>query len=71
MPRHIMSPSIIAAAGNAPKRIEEFVGRVDRGHSEASVARSTLRSACSRSLPRPSSAKPTDDSAREHDRMER
>jgi mannose-6-phosphate isomerase-like protein (cupin superfamily) len=41
MPRLIPSPSIITAAGNKPKRIEEFVGRVNSGHSTFSVARMT------------------------------
>jgi len=39
MPRWIKSPSVIEAAGNKPKRIEEFVGRVCTGHTGASVAR--------------------------------
>jgi len=39
MPRIIESPSIIEAAGNKPKRIEEFVGRVNSNQSEVSVAR--------------------------------
>lgn len=39
MPRLISSPSIIEAAGNKPKRIEEFVGRVNTGHAAVSVAR--------------------------------
>lgn len=39
MPTHILKPSIVEAAGNAPKRIEEFVGRVNTGHSAVSVAR--------------------------------
>lgn len=41
MPRLIESPTVIAAAGNKPKRIEEFVGRVNTGHEAASVARMT------------------------------
>jgi len=39
MPKLIEAPTVIAAAGNKPKRIEEFVGRVNTGHQSASVAR--------------------------------
>ena len=39
MPRLIESPSIIQAAGTKPKRIEEFIGRVNSGHGAVSVAR--------------------------------
>lgn len=39
MPRIIESPTIIEAAGNKPKRIEEYIGRVNSSHSEVSVAR--------------------------------
>ena len=39
MPQLIRSPKIIQAAGNLPKRIEEFVGRVNSGTSELSLAR--------------------------------
>lgn len=39
MPRIIASPAIIEAAGNKPKRIEEYVGRVNSNQSEVSVAR--------------------------------
>ncbi|MCL4849499.1 MAG: cupin domain-containing protein [Acidobacteria bacterium] len=39
MPTHIGNPTIIEAAGNLPKRIEEFAGRVNSGHSTVSVAR--------------------------------
>ena len=41
MPRLIEAPSIIHAAGNKPKRIEEYAGRVNSGHSAVSVARMT------------------------------
>jgi len=41
MPRIIEAPTIIEAAGNKPKRIEEYVGRVNSEHSEISVARMT------------------------------
>ena len=39
MPRLIDSPTIIKAAGNKPKRIEEYVGRANTGHDSISVAR--------------------------------
>jgi mannose-6-phosphate isomerase-like protein (cupin superfamily) len=39
MPTLIEAPSIITAAGNRPKRIEEYAGRVNSGHSAVSVAR--------------------------------
>jgi mannose-6-phosphate isomerase-like protein (cupin superfamily) len=39
MPRLIEKPTIIEAAGNKPKRIEEYAGRVNSGHTNASVAR--------------------------------
>ena len=39
MPTLIERPSIIQAAGTKPKRIEEFVGRVNSRHSNVSVAR--------------------------------
>jgi mannose-6-phosphate isomerase-like protein (cupin superfamily) len=39
MPRLIASPSVIEAAGNRPKRIEEYAGRVNSGHDSVSVAR--------------------------------
>jgi quercetin dioxygenase-like cupin family protein len=35
----ITRPSVIEAAGNKPKRIEEYAGRVNSGHSSMSVAR--------------------------------
>jgi hypothetical protein len=38
MPRLIDKPTRIEAAGNKPKVIEEFVGRVNSGHDELSVA---------------------------------
>jgi mannose-6-phosphate isomerase-like protein (cupin superfamily) len=41
MPRLIEQPSVITAAGNKPKRIEEFAGRVNSGHAGVSVARMT------------------------------
>ncbi len=39
MPTHITKPTVIEAAGNKPKIIEEFVGRVNSGTSSTSVAR--------------------------------
>jgi mannose-6-phosphate isomerase-like protein (cupin superfamily) len=39
MPRLIAHPTVINAAGNKPKRIEEFAGRVNSGHATVSVAR--------------------------------
>src|SRR5262245_42733195 len=41
MATHVPKPSIIEAAGNKPKRIEEFIGRVNSGTAAASVARMT------------------------------
>jgi quercetin dioxygenase-like cupin family protein len=35
----ISQPTRIAAAGNKPKQIEEFVGRVNSGHDDVSIAR--------------------------------
>jgi len=37
----IEKPTIVRAAGTKPKRIEEFVGRVNTGTAAASVARMT------------------------------
>ena len=39
MPRLIEGPTIITAAGNKPKRIEEYAGRINSGHAGVSVAR--------------------------------
>ena len=36
---HITKPSVITAAGNKPKRIEEFIGRVNSRTGAVSVAR--------------------------------
>ncbi|HET9359240.1 MAG TPA: cupin domain-containing protein [Vicinamibacterales bacterium] len=41
MPTLIDAPTVIAAAGNKPKRIEEFVGRVTNRTAAVSVARMT------------------------------
>jgi mannose-6-phosphate isomerase-like protein (cupin superfamily) len=39
MPTLIPKPTIVHAAGNKPKEIQEFAGRVNSGHSDVSVAR--------------------------------
>jgi mannose-6-phosphate isomerase-like protein (cupin superfamily) len=39
MPTHIAKPSIVTAAGNKPKVIEEFIGRVNSKTDSASIAR--------------------------------
>lgn len=39
MPTLLAAPSIVECAGNLPKRIEEYAGRVNSGHAEVSVAR--------------------------------
>jgi len=39
MPRLIAGPTTVAAAGNKPKVIQEFAGRVNSGHLDVSVAR--------------------------------
>jgi quercetin dioxygenase-like cupin family protein len=39
MPKLIGPPTIIEAAGNKPKRIEEYIGRVNSGTKDVSVAR--------------------------------
>lgn len=39
MPRLIEKPTVVQAAGNKPKQIQEFVGRVNSGHDAVSVAR--------------------------------
>lgn len=41
MPTLIEKPTVIAAAGTKPKRIEEFVGRVNSGESGVSIAKMT------------------------------
>src|SRR5262249_60852689 len=38
MPTHIAGPTRVTAAGNKPKLIDEYVGRVNSGTSEVSVA---------------------------------
>jgi len=39
LPRLIEAPTVVQAAGTPPKRIEEYIGRVNSGHSAVSVAR--------------------------------
>lgn len=39
MPRLISQPARVTAAGNKPKLIDEFVGRVNSGHESVSIAR--------------------------------
>ncbi len=39
MPDHIISSSVIKAAGNKPKIIEEFIGRVNSKSAEVSIAK--------------------------------
>lgn len=39
MPKLIAAPTIIESAGNKPKRIEEYAGRVNSGDAALSVAR--------------------------------
>jgi mannose-6-phosphate isomerase-like protein (cupin superfamily) len=39
MPTLIPAPTVIQAAGNLPKRIEEYAGRINSGHASVSIAR--------------------------------
>jgi mannose-6-phosphate isomerase-like protein (cupin superfamily) len=39
MPTLISQPAVVTAAGNKPKLIQEFAGRVNSGHAGVSVAR--------------------------------
>ena len=39
MPTLIQAPAVVPAAGTRPKRIEEYAGRVNSGHTGVSVAR--------------------------------
>jgi len=41
MPTLIPAPTLIEAAGNKPKRIEEYIGRVNTGDPDVSVAKMT------------------------------
>ncbi len=36
---HILNPTVIESAGNKPKRIEEYVGRINTGEPRVSIAR--------------------------------
>src|SRR4051794_30852988 len=38
MPTLIVQPTRIEAAGNKPKLIDEYIGRVNTGHGEVSIA---------------------------------
>ena len=45
MPKLIASPTLVKAVGNKPKIIEEFIGRVNSGDEQVSIAHMpTLRS---------------------------
>jgi quercetin dioxygenase-like cupin family protein len=39
MPQLVPQPTLLTAAGNKPKQIEEYAGRVNSGHLHVSVAR--------------------------------
>jgi mannose-6-phosphate isomerase-like protein (cupin superfamily) len=39
MPTLIEQPTVVASAGNKPKQIQEFAGRVNTGHQGVSIAR--------------------------------
>lgn len=39
MPKLIESPTVLQAAGNKPKQIEEFIGRVNCNEEQISIAR--------------------------------
>ena len=41
MPTLIENPTIIQAAGTTPKKIREYAGRVNSGHTQVSVAHMT------------------------------
>ena len=53
MPELIEGPSTIEAAGTKPKRIEEFVGRVNTGEERLSVARMRSPAGLARARPAP------------------
>ncbi len=38
MPTHIAAPTLVTAAGNLPKTIAEYIGRVNSGTDEVSIA---------------------------------
>jgi mannose-6-phosphate isomerase-like protein (cupin superfamily) len=39
MPKLIAGPTVVEAVGMPPKKIEEFIGRVNTGHEGVSIAR--------------------------------
>ena len=39
MPKLIQAPTIIPTVGTVPKKIEEYIGRVNSGHGAVSVAK--------------------------------
>jgi mannose-6-phosphate isomerase-like protein (cupin superfamily) len=39
MPEHFKKPTVVGAAGNKPKIIEEFIGLANSGTDEVSIAR--------------------------------
>ena len=41
MPTLIQAPTIIPTVGTVPKKIEEYIGRVNSGHGAVSVAKMT------------------------------
>ena len=41
MPKHVKTPTLVEAVGTPPKRIEEFIGRVNTETAGVSVARMT------------------------------
>lgn len=41
MPKLVAKPTVVPAAGTKPKKIEEFVGRVNSGTAVVSIARMT------------------------------
>ncbi len=41
MPTVLKEPTVVQAAGNKPKKIEEFIGRINSGTAQVSVARMT------------------------------
>ena len=59
MPRHIAKPTRITAAGNKPKLIDEYVGRVNSGTSALSIAHMRSPSGWSEPRQRPEFAEYT------------
>ena len=41
MATHIAGPTVVESAGNIPKRIDEYIGRVNTGTTQVSIARMT------------------------------